>query len=90
MHLAAESDKTDTVEALIKHGADVNDKNQVSYMYMYIYEEKMICSFKSFLLILLLSFVDFFLYCKWYAMFSFCRKGILPYILLLNLVKQIQ
>ena len=39
---------------------------------------------------LLLYLVNFFLYCKLYAMFSFCRKGTLHYILLLNLVKQIQ
>ena len=54
---------------------------------LYIYKEIMICSFLFFLL---LSFVNLFLYCKWYAMFSFCREGVLHYILLLNLVKQIQ
>ena len=40
-----------------------------------------------FLFFLLLYFVNFFLYCKLYAMLSFCRKGILHYILLLNLGK---
>ena len=39
-------------------------------------------------------FINFFLYCKWYAIFSFCRKSTLHYIiyyyLLLNLVKQMQ
>ena len=38
LHLAAKSGKTDTVEALIKHRANIHDKNKVSYMYMYIYE----------------------------------------------------
>ena len=40
LHLAAQSGKTDTVEALIKHGAKVDEKTTwVSYM------EMMICSF---------------------------------------------
>ena len=55
------------------------------YMYIHVYEK--ICFVFFFLLF---SFVHFFLYCKVYAMFSFCRKDILHYILLLNLVKQIQ
>ena len=57
LHLAAESGKTDTVEALIKHGAKIHEKTPwVSYI------EMMICFFD----LLLLTFVNF------YFVFIFC------------------
>ena len=78
--------RTDTVEALIKHGANIHMNTQDEYLH--VYEEVRI-----FVYVYLFSFlisVDDTYHIHVYAMFSFCRMGTLHYILLLNLVKQIQ
>ena len=54
LHLAAESGKIDTVEALIKHGANVHGKTSVSYMYMYIIRRDNVLSFFAIACLLLI------------------------------------
>ena len=78
--------RTDIVEALIKHGANIHMKTQDISVHVY----KEVRIFVSVDLFSFFISVDDAYHIHVYAMFSFCRKSTLHYILLLNLVKQIQ
>ena len=75
--------KTDTVEALIKHGANIHMNTQDEYLHVY-------GEVRIFVYVYLFSFfifVDDTYRIHVYPMFSFFRESTLHYILLLNLVK---
>ena len=78
--------RTDTVEALIKQGVNIHMKTQDEYLHVY-------GEVRIFVYVYLFSFlisVDDTYHIHVYAMFSFCSMDTLHYVLLLNLIKQIQ
>ena len=78
--------RTYIVEALIKHGVNIHMEAQNRHVHVY----RKVRIFVSVYIFSFVISVDDTYHIHVYAMFSFCRECTLHYILLLNLVKQIQ